>query len=298
VISLDDNKLAVNSRARRMLRASIVSLICVCGIHHCATAADIETEHTKKRPEDLFFEKYKKKFMAINNMNLVECRETILQPFPEDVPLHKFLSDPRYDLAYDTFNLFDGTYRFMGDTDKIPESLQADYWFRGGAFVRLAEKDKKFVTKYLLDRKDTMPPTVWDGMLATGRLLNPFMGDSSLRSSEGKAMWQQLANAKNPAYRILAVQYSRSWADMAEMKLLWAAALSDEYWYIRSLALDYLIQKKLPGTKEILEQFLKRKIDPKLSAEFLALEEQLNETAQTTLDELRGEQNSPEPPNK
>lgn len=246
--------------------------------------------HLRKTPEEeaslkrrqAFLKAYGHRIEAPLKMTAAELRQVIAQPFPDDVPISKFLKFPTYEYVLSTFGLFDGNYHFDGDSDEIPYALQAEYWRRAGALKQIAGKDNGFLIEHLLSRKDKLTPTVWDGILASEWWSFEFV-KPTIASPEGKTMWRQLVKGKNPVLRMMAVHWSKAWAEGAAAIDVWKTALSDEYWHTRAIALDYLAESKPTGTIEILEEFLRRKVDPTLPDEFLQKERQLNETAERFL---------------
>jgi hypothetical protein len=250
---------------------------------------------TQQKRLSTFLSQYGGYVFSVTNTPLSDLREVVSDSFSGDVAVNKILTNHNYQFAVDSFSPLDSA--FYGISDWCPLPVQAQYLRRSLAVKAVADADAAFLWDYLISRKDRLPPTVWDAVLLweSSRWWMEHFVIPTAKSPEGKAKWRQLLHAKNPIYRMMAVNASKIWADQSEAANVWKGALSDEYWYTRFLAVDYLGGARPPGTKEILEEFLRRKIDPNMPPAFLAKERELNERANRILASLRQSTAAPAP---
>jgi len=223
---------------------------------------------------------------APRNLTLQVLVFELSKPLTNSVtPLLVWGGDP-FDKYSDeeNFEFLSAALVFGGRDGKLEPSQGAPYLRKLFVIAELLERgEESLVMDYLVKRASHPVSDVMDILLSgSGRGLGRKL--KSFQTPEDRAKWRQLANATNPCMRMIGLMHSRYWAEPAEALPLCRSALKEKYPYARYLALEQLQEKPLPGGKQILEEFVMRKIDPKLPPEALEREQKLTDKAKEALE--------------
>jgi len=252
------------------------------------TQAPTDYERSKHLAEG-FWLRFNSDIMAPTNASVTELQTILSEPFPEDKSLETAMKQPAYHFrggdAYSDMKWLRWSDALQPVEKELSNPQQvAEYMRRNNAVSMLAYRDPSSALRFIVSRKDKLPPTVYDVVLSVGE--STWCEDfvrATAKTLEGKQKWQQLAYGKNPVHRMFAVRWSKSWAEPAAHFGIWEAALGDEYWYTRLLALRFIAKEKPTGAKQALTTFRNRTVAPNLVPEFQAKERELSDLATEAL---------------
>lgn len=240
-----------------------------------------------KQADDKFFANYGDYIFGVTNATLPELRMMLTQPLSKEFAVEEVMRAPPYQYLGGENPVSDmAALRWLENCDDslLPiepwSQLLAEYMHKERVTDRLARADPQFSLRCMVERKDKLPPTLFDIVLTVGPATwNKDFVEATARGTDGKRQWRQLAQGKNPVYRMFALRWSKVWADPAEQLTLWKKTLADEYWYSRLLAARFLGEIDTPAAREALRLFMKRPIAANLAPEYKAKEKELTETA-------------------
>jgi hypothetical protein len=260
---------------------------------NAGTHAELVSDYERERQlADAFLSEYGTYMFGPTNASVSELRVMLTKPLPKDLPLDEAMKNtsaygyfggenPVSDMAPFRWSDYVNLDVAMRSTNL---SWSAEYMRRSTAADRLADTDPGFNLDYMVIRANRNTPTLFDVVLSVGpKTWREDFARATAKTADGRRKWKQLAQCKNPVYRMLALRWSKTWAEPAEQLDLWKRALGDEYWYTRLLAVRFLGELDSPVAREALTKFLKRPIDPTLPPQFHAKEKELTERAMLTL---------------
>lgn len=195
----------------------------------------------------------------LKSATVEQLRAALNEPMPKEHGVSKYLEAPEYKLTMGWIrDFFECEIAGAIDPERkdplFTREVAVEYARRMQAAGGLHEKDEKGVVDWFWQRKDQTKPTVLDALVfhATAR------STRKMKSEEIRKKVEDLFTAKNPVCRMFAVRHLGQWANNDEMAALLEKALTDEYWYTRKSALNYLRGPGVKDRKRILEDYLKK----------------------------------------
>jgi len=219
--------------------------------------------------------------------SIESVRAVLHEPVIFQLRLSELAKDPRYEFTDGWVkSVFEQEVASPQKGKLLSMEAKVDYWRKLAAVDRLRKGKDSALSNWMLRRKDVSDATLLDALIVLALGDHPM----DLAGKDGtNAHFRELFLAKNPMCRVLAVKGIDLWATNHEISAFIRMALTDDYWYTRSLALDVLDRAEVPERKAILEEFFTLSVDDRLPDAFREKEAQLKEKAHWILRKAEGQ---------